>query len=94
SVVEIERTISRLQAARDGMLAVGARLALDIARQDDTDGRDDGRGVDGRIQDGTDLALRAVAAELGAALRVSDRTVQRRMGEASFLVEQFPLLWA
>nr|WP_207484762.1 DUF222 domain-containing protein [Microbacterium sp. SD291] len=93
SVVEIERTISRLQAARDGMLAVGARLALDIARQGDTDGRDDGRGVDGRGLDGTDLALRAVAAELGAALRVSDRTVQRRMAEASFLVEQFPLLW-
>ncbi|HWS50199.1 MAG TPA: DUF222 domain-containing protein, partial [Microbacterium sp.] len=37
--------------------------------------------------------LRAVAAELGAALRVSDRTVQRRMADASFVVERFPLVW-
>ncbi|HWS49691.1 MAG TPA: DUF222 domain-containing protein, partial [Microbacterium sp.] len=80
SVVEIERTISSLQAARDGMLAVGARLALQVAEE-------------AEHPDYGDLALRTVAAELGAALRVSDRTVQRRMAAASFMVERFPLVW-
>ncbi|WP_309103803.1 DUF222 domain-containing protein [Microbacterium sp.] len=80
SVVEIERTISSLQAARDGMLAVGARLALQVAQQ-------------AGHPDFGDLALRTVAAEFGAALRVSDRTVQRRMAAASFLVERFPSVW-
>ncbi len=80
SVVEIERTISSLQAARDGMLAVGARLALEVAEQ-------------AEHPDCGDLALRTVASELGAALRVRDRTVQRRMAAASFLVERFPLVW-
>ncbi len=81
SVVEIERTISQLQAARDGMLALGSRLALEVAQQ-------------AEHPDYGDMALRTVAAEMGAALRVSDRTVQRRMAAASFLVEQFPLVWA
>ncbi|WP_341977004.1 HNH endonuclease [Microbacterium sp. LTA6] len=80
SVVEIERTISSLQAARDGLLALGSRFALDVAQQ-------------AEHPDFGDLALRSVAAEMGAALRVSDRTVQRRMSEASFLVEQFPSVW-
>ncbi|WP_341977382.1 DUF222 domain-containing protein [Microbacterium sp. LWO13-1.2] len=80
SVVEIERTISSLQAARDGMLALGSRVALDVAQQ-------------AGHPDYGDMALRTVAAEMGAALRVSDRTVQRRMTEASFLVEQFPSVW-
>ncbi|WP_245861214.1 HNH endonuclease signature motif containing protein [Microbacterium aurantiacum] len=80
SVVEIERTISQLQAARDGLLALGSRLALEVAQQ-------------AEHPDYGDMALRTVAAELGAALRVSDRTVQRRMAAASFLVEQFPRVW-
>src|SRR5690606_33919407 len=32
--------------------------------------------------------------EVGAVLRLSDRTVQRRMGDASITVEGFPLVWA
>ncbi|MEV4776165.1 HNH endonuclease signature motif containing protein [Microbacterium sp. LWH12-1.2] len=80
SIAEIERTISSLQAARDGMLALGSRVALDVAQQ-------------AGHPDYGDMALRTVAAELAAALRVSDRTVQRRMAEASFLVEQFPSVW-
>ncbi len=80
SVVEIERTISQLQAARDGMLALGSRLALEVAEQ-------------AEHPDFGDMALRTVAAEMGAALRISDRTVQRRMAAASFLVERFPLVW-
>ncbi len=62
------------------MLALGSRLALEVAEQ-------------AEHPDFGDMALRTVAAEIGAALRVSDRTVQRRMAQASFLVERFPLVW-
>lgn len=80
-LVGLERTISSLQAARDGVLAVGSRLALQVA--DEADHPDFG-----------DLAARTVAAEMAAALRVSDRTVQARMTEAVWRVERFPLVWA
>ncbi|GAA2006531.1 hypothetical protein [Microbacterium ulmi] len=42
-----------------------------------------------RVRD-ADLPLREVSAELGAAMRVSDRTVQRRMGDAVAVVTRFP----
>ncbi|MEU4014468.1 DUF222 domain-containing protein [Microbacterium sp. NPDC028030] len=80
-LVGLERTISSLQAARDGVLAVGSRLALQVA--DEADHPDFG-----------DLAARTVAAEMAAALRVSDRTLQARMTEAVWRVERFPLVWA
>ncbi|WP_223622814.1 HNH endonuclease signature motif containing protein [Microbacterium sp. EST19A] len=79
-LVEVERTISSMQAVRDGFLAVGSRLAVEVAGQADS-------------VDEADLALRTVAAEFAAALRVSDRTLQRRMTEASWRVERFPLVW-
>ena len=37
-----------------------------------------------------ELPFRALAAELGAAARMSDRTVQRRMNDAAVLAESFP----
>ncbi|MBF4561465.1 DUF222 domain-containing protein [Microbacterium sp. VKM Ac-2870] len=37
-----------------------------------------------------DMVLRSIAAELGGVLRVTDRTVQQRIGEARELVEGFP----
>ncbi|MGA6127831.1 MULTISPECIES: DUF222 domain-containing protein [unclassified Microbacterium] len=37
-----------------------------------------------------DMALRSIAAEVGGVMRVIDRTVQRRIGEARTLVEGFP----
>ena len=79
-LVGLERAISSLQAARDGVLAVGSRLALVAAEQGDH-------------PDKGDMSLRAVAAEFAAALRISDRTVQRRMSDATFRVERFPLVW-
>ncbi|WP_309126997.1 DUF222 domain-containing protein [Microbacterium sp.] len=79
-VQSIERTIGSLQAARDGALALAARWALSVAEQGD--------GVEA-----SDLTVRAVAAELGAALRVSDRTVQRRMADAETKVNGFPAVW-
>lgn len=37
-----------------------------------------------------DMPMRSLSAELGAAMRVSDRTVQRQLSEASTLVDRFP----
>jgi len=37
-----------------------------------------------------ELPFRALAAELGAAMNMSDRTVQRRMNDAAVLEESFP----
>ncbi|MFJ4224448.1 DUF222 domain-containing protein [Microbacterium sp. NPDC089695] len=79
-LVEVERTLGSVQAARDGLLALGARIAVDIARAADD-------------RDGGDMATRAVAAEFGAALRASDRTMQRRMADADLLVTLFPRIW-
>ncbi|MFJ4225603.1 DUF222 domain-containing protein [Microbacterium sp. NPDC089695] len=76
-----ERTISSMHAARDGLLALANRLAMDIARQGDHPDRGD-------------HAIRSVAAELGAVQRVSDRTIERRMADASLLVDLFPTVWA
>jgi len=81
SLQGIEQTLAGMLAARDGLLALAGRLALSMA--------ENGDGIDA-----SDLTLRTVAAELGAVLRVSDRTVQRRMADASITVERFPLVWA
>lgn len=79
-LVGVERTISGLQAAREGILALGSRLAVEVAAQ-------------AAHPDGADLSLRTVAAEFGAAVRASDRTVQRRMADAVWIVERFPRVW-
>ncbi|PQZ60048.1 MULTISPECIES: HNH endonuclease signature motif containing protein [unclassified Microbacterium] len=79
-LVGVERSISSLQAARDGILAVGSRLALEVAEQ-------------AEHPDHGEMSARTVAAEFAAALRVSDRTVQRRMADAAWVVERFPLVW-
>ncbi|MEV4738082.1 MULTISPECIES: HNH endonuclease signature motif containing protein [unclassified Microbacterium] len=76
-----EQTLAAMQAARDGLLAIAGRLAIDIARQGDHPDRGD-------------HAIRSVAAEIGAVQRVSDRTIERRMADATLLVEQFPSVWA
>lgn len=79
-LVGVERSINGLQAARDGILALGSRLAVEVAAQ-------------AAHPDGADLSVRTVAAEFAAALRASDRTVQRRMADAVWIVERFPRLW-
>lgn len=81
-LVEVDRTIGSLLAARDGLLALGSRIAVEAAGQ-----------ADEPSADGVDLAVRAVAAEFGAALRVSDRTVQRLMLDAELVVSRFPRVW-
>ncbi|MEJ6553416.1 DUF222 domain-containing protein [Microbacterium esteraromaticum] len=80
SLQAVEKTLQGVMAARDGLLALANRLAMSIA--------ENGGGFEE-----SDLTLRAVAAELATALRVSDRTVQRRMVAAEVLVERFPQVW-
>ena len=70
SLAAAEATLSSMQAARDGLLALAGRLAVDIAQE-------------AQHPDGGDMTIRSVAAEIGAIQRVSDRTVERRMSEAS-----------
>ncbi|WP_223628364.1 HNH endonuclease signature motif containing protein [Microbacterium sp. EST19A] len=80
SLAAAEATLSSMRAARDGLLALAGRLAVDIAQE-------------GRHPDGGDMTIRSVAAEIGAIQRVSDRTVERRMSDASWLVDRFPSVW-
>ena len=80
-LTSVERTISSLMAAREGLLALGARWANDVAEQ-------------AAHEDYGDLAFRSVAAELGAAVHVSDHTMQRRMADAEWKVSRFPSVWA
>lgn len=77
-LVEVDRTLSGLLAVKEGLLALGTRLALDMSGESVDDG---------------DLSVRAVAAEFAAALRVSDRTVQARMAEAEAKIALFPAVW-
>ena len=74
SLEETRRGIAAFQAMEEQLLHAAHTLAL--AR------------VDGSRGDG-DLPVREVAAEIAAALRISDRTVQRRLAQASVLAEDF-----
>lgn len=75
ALVETRKGIAAFQALETSLLA--SAMALGVDRSDAS--RSDG-----------DMALRAIAAEVGAALRVSDRTVQRRLAEADRLATRFP----
>lgn len=81
SLAAADATVNAMMAARDGLLALAGRVAVDIAKQGDQ-------------TDGGDMTMRTVAAEIGQRLRVSDRTVERRIAEASCLVDGFPTVWA
>lgn len=71
----------RRRAAAEADEAALLAAAVDLARaQDAVPGPSEVR----------DIALRSMAGQIGAALRVSDRTVQRRMSDAALLVSRFP----
>lgn len=76
-LVATRRKIAALQAREARLLAYGVDLALERAAEL------------GSSRSGSDLGIREIAAELGAAMRISDRTMQNRMGEASTLVGRF-----
>ncbi len=74
SLVAARKGIAAFQAMEAELLHAANTLALER--------------VDGSTGDG-DLPVREVAAEIAAALRVSDRTVQRQLEQARVLTESF-----
>lgn len=81
SLESVEASINGMQAVRAGLLAAAERIAHEMAEEGDH-------------PDHGELAHRSVAAEIGVALRLSDRTVQGQMGEAAILAERFPAILA
>ncbi|WP_311246007.1 DUF222 domain-containing protein [Microbacterium sp. WCS2018Hpa-23] len=75
-----EATVSSMMAARDGLLAIAGRLAIDIAKQGDHPDRGD-------------HSIRTIAAEIATVQHVSDRTIERRMAAAGMLIDLFPTVW-
>jgi len=84
-VTELEdahRAVAEAQAREARLFAAALDLALERAAEQQAAGL--------RRRSHADLPLREVAAEIAAALRLSDRAVQRRMGDASTTVADFP----
>lgn len=79
-VVETRSAIARLLAEESTILAEAGDLVL--TREAERHAQ--------RRSSGHDLALREVTSELGAAMRLSDRTVQQRMSAAASLTANFP----
>ncbi|MBD3751292.1 HNH endonuclease [Microbacterium schleiferi] len=79
---DIEVRAAREEVARVRVLARAGQLA-----------RKQARGQTARVR-AHDMALRSIALELGAASRVSDRSMQRQINDAVQLVEDYPTLLA
>ncbi len=77
-VGDLERRMAGVQIEQLRVLAAAGRLAEAQTAQRNA-----------RVQV-HDMALRSIAAEVGGVMRVTDRTVQRRIGEARTLIEGFP----
>jgi hypothetical protein len=88
---ELDELVTRVQDARRAVAAaqsqesrlLAAAVDLVIAREQQVRAA-------GARRSQADLPLREVSAELAAAMRLSDRSVQRRMGDAAALVTGFP----
>ena len=78
-LIEIRAAKARLDAEEARALAEAQTIAADWTEEADT----------GRVGSDAGFPYRSIAAEIGAALRVSDRTVQRQMGEAATLVHDY-----
>jgi hypothetical protein len=86
---ELDALVDDVIAARRDVAAAQARETEVLAR---AIGLVEARTADRRregVAIGNDLPLREVSAELGAAMRVGDRTVQRRIDDAHTLVTRF-----
>ncbi|CAL4859035.1 hypothetical protein MMM2322_00676 [Microbacterium sp. MM2322] len=77
-VSDVARQVAAAQIAELRVLAAAGRLAA--AQAVSTNAKV-------RLHD---MALRSIAAEVGGVLRTTDRTVQRRIGEARTIIEGFP----
>ncbi len=80
-VQEARRAVAAAQARESQLLA--AAVDLVVAREEELRAA-------GVRRSQADLPLREVAAELAAAMRLSDRSVQRRLGDAAALRAGFP----
>lgn len=78
SIEHTDAVIAAAQAAQTRALAAAGELA-----------RQQSAGASRTVRE-HDMALRAIAAEVAGILRVTDRTVQARIGDAVDLVENFP----
>jgi Domain of unknown function (DUF222) len=88
----IEQAIASLQALREHTLAMASRLAEVMAADDGARRGSVQPASEGSLRwDGVELAQRAVAAEIATATRMSDRSVQRQMGQAVELLDRFPV---
>ncbi|MFT4307253.1 MAG: DUF222 domain-containing protein [Microbacterium sp.] len=85
-LVDARRRIAAAQADETRLLAAAVELMVARAAQL--------REQPDHHASSADLPLREIAAELAAAIRVSDRTVQRRMGDATVLVGRYPAVYA
>ncbi|MBN9189860.1 MAG: DUF222 domain-containing protein, partial [Microbacterium sp.] len=79
-MVATRALVSALQAQEAVLLSAAMEIVLCGAEGDDVRG--------------SDLPVRSLAAEVGAALRVSDRSVQRQLTDAVALTERFPATFA
>uniref|UniRef100_UPI000A87F283 DUF222 domain-containing protein n=1 Tax=Microbacterium oleivorans TaxID=273677 RepID=UPI000A87F283 len=77
-VGEVAREMARVQIRELRVLAAAGRLAEEQAVS---------KNAKVKLHD---MALRSIAAEFGGVLRATDRTVQRRMGEARTIIEGCP----
>lgn len=81
-IVSVRREIAVQQAHEARLLGRALDLALSRCESE--------RGTPARRRSTADLPLREVSAELAAAMRLSDRSVQGRMGDATTLMTRFP----
>lgn len=79
-MVHTRAALAALQAEESALLAAAGDLVLSRTAERRASGRTVAH----------DLPLREITSELGAAMRLSDRTVQQRMSSASALTQSFP----
>ncbi len=82
SVVAARQRVARAQADESRLLADAVEMVVSAMEAERAHGS--------HHRSRADLPMREVAAELATAMRVTDRTVQRRMGDASQLASRFP----
>ncbi len=85
-LVAARRRIAAAQAEEAQLLSAAVDLMVEHAERL--------RERPGHRESSADLPLREIAAELAAAMRLSDRTVQRRMGDAAELLGGYPAVHA
>ncbi|WP_300593625.1 HNH endonuclease signature motif containing protein [Microbacterium sp.] len=78
AVQQADAALAAAEAARVRALARAGELARELAA-----------GKPSRVRE-HDMALRSIAATIGVPARVSDRSMQRQIGDASVLAERYP----